>query len=87
MKTKKFSAMKWVALAVGLLVLGVVVRSATERFQPEFLDKRQVLKTAVTQDSSYSQQTNHMQQEAFTMEPIRGTQSPFQVNQYRAYLP
>lgn len=72
-----------------LLVLGFAVMKTTEGFgtQPEFLNKEQVLKTVLTEDSSYAQQTNHMNPASFTMGPLAGVQSPFQVNQYRAYIP
>jgi len=69
-----------------LIVLGFVLWKNTERFQPEFIDKRQVLKTVGVEDSSYSQQTNHMDLAGYSMGPIAGTASPFQVNQYRAYI-
>jgi hypothetical protein len=84
---KKTASLKWIGLLMGLVVLGVIVKASTERFQPEFIDRRQVLKTAVTQDSSYDQRTNHMEYESFTMDPIQGVQTPFQVNQYKAYVP
>jgi hypothetical protein len=69
-----------------LLVLGFVLLKNTERFQPEFLDKAQVQKTVRVEDSSYEQMTNHMNLAGASMGPIDGTQSPFQVNQYRAYI-
>ncbi len=72
--------------AAALIILGFVLWKTTERFQPEFLDKRQVQKTVGVEDSSYSQQTNHMDMSPYSMGPIEGSQSPFQVNQYRAYI-
>lgn len=79
--------MKGPLLFVGaLLVLGFVLLKNTERFQPEFLDKTQVQKTVRVEDSSYEQMTNHMNLVRASMGPIEGTQSPFQVNQYRAYI-
>jgi hypothetical protein len=69
-----------------LILLGFVLWKNTERFQPEFIDKRQVLKTVGVEDSSYAQQTNHMDLAGYSMGPIAGTPSPFQVNQYRAYI-
>ena len=69
-----------------LLVLGFVVMKQTERFQPEFLDKAQVRKTVAVEDSSYEQMTNHMNTASYSMGPIGGTPSPFQVNQYRAHI-
>lgn len=72
--------------AAALIILGFVLWKTTERFQPEFIDKRQVQKTVGVEDSSYSQQTNHMDMSSYSMGPIEGSQSPFQVNQYRAYI-
>jgi hypothetical protein len=75
----------WFALA--LLVLFLVMRvSVQEKFQPEFLDKTQVRKTVATEDSSYAQRTNHVDPAPYSMAPVQGMQSPFQVNQYRAYI-
>jgi glucose-6-phosphate 1-dehydrogenase len=73
-------------LVAALLVLGFVVMKQTERFQPEFLDKKQVQKTVSVEDSSYEQMTNHMTLAPYSMGPIEGTPSPFQVNQYRAHI-
>jgi hypothetical protein len=79
--------MKGVFLFVAaLIVLGFVLWKTTERFQPEFLDRKQVLKTVNSEDSSYEQRTNHMDAAPFSMGPIAGAPSPFQVNQYRAYI-
>jgi hypothetical protein len=69
-----------------LIVLGFVVMKQTERFEPEFLDKRGVRKTVAVEDSSYEQMTNHMDFASYSMGPIEGTPSPFQVNQYRAHI-
>ncbi len=69
-----------------LILLGFVLWKNTERFQPEFIDKRQVLKTVGVENSSYDQRTNHMDQGHYSMGPIGGTPSPFQVNQYRAHI-
>lgn len=73
-------------LAVALLALGVVLWASRERFQPEFLDKSQVQKTVASEDSHYSQVTNHMTPAPAHMGPISGMASPFQVNQYKAYI-
>jgi hypothetical protein len=79
------SAYIWFALA--LLVLFLVMRvSVQEKFQPEFLDKTQVRKTVATEDSSYAQRTNHFDPAPYTMGPIQGMETPFQVNQYRSYV-
>lgn len=79
--------MKATLLFVGaLILLGLVLWKTTERFQPEFLDKAQVVKTVAVEDSSYEQRTNHLDLTPYSMGPIAGTPSPFQVNQYRAYI-
>jgi hypothetical protein len=69
-------------VAVGFLLFA----STRERFQPEFLDKTQVQKTVAVEDSSYRQDTNHVNPAPYSMGPIAGVQSPFQVNQYKAYI-
>lgn len=68
-----------------MVVVGLVLFSSRERFQPEFLDKTQVDKTVAVQNSSYAQQTNHMRPHAADIGPIQGMETPFQVNQYKAY--
>lgn len=73
-------------LVVALLVLIVVLYVGRERFQPEFLDKRQVQRTVSTEHSSYEQMTNHMDPAPVAMGPIQGMETPFQVNQYRSYV-
>ena len=76
----------WVFLIVAIIILGLLLVNTKERFQPEFLDKKQVAQTIATEDSSYLQRTNHMIPSAFPMGPIAGMETPFQVNQYRAYI-
>ena len=74
-------------LLTAMAALAVVLYLTRERFQPEFLDKRQVQKTVANENSSYAQHTNHMQHAPAHMGPIQGMQTPFQVNQYKAYVP
>ena len=69
-----------------MVVLALVLWATRERFQPEFLDKRQVQKTVAMEDSSYTQQTNHMMYGHADMGSVSGMQTPFQVNQYKAYV-
>lgn len=78
---------KWIFFVGALVLVGLVLWNTTERFQPEFLDKSGVRRTLQTIDSSYAQQTNHMTPPSYSMGPIQGTASPFQVNQYKAYIP
>ena len=73
-------------LVIALVALIFVLYAGRERFQPEFLDKRQVRTTVAREQSSYEQYTNHMSPAAVDMGPIRGMQTPFQVNQYTAYV-
>lgn len=68
------------ALAIWMMV-------SKEKFQPEFLDKRQEATTIATEDSSYRQRTNHSSPAPYSIGPLHGTESPFQVNQYKAYIP
>ena len=78
---------QWILLVIALLVIGLVLQKfITERFQPEFLDRTQIAKTIAVEDSSYDQRTNHMDPSPFSMGPIQGMQTPFQVNQYTAYV-
>jgi hypothetical protein len=78
---------QWFLLLVAILVVGLVLyKMRTEKFQPEFLDRTQIAKTIAVEDSSYDQKTNHMDPSPFSMGPITGVETPFQVNQYRAYV-
>lgn len=77
-----------ILFVLSLLALGVVlVMNSKEKFQPEFLDKTQVRQTIRHEDSSYAQTTNHMSYAPYSMGPLQGMQTPFQVNQYKAYVP
>lgn len=76
----------WLLLGVAILVIAFVLMKPKEKFQPEFLDRRQFAKTLAASESSYDQQTNHVDPVPFSMGPIQGNETPFQVNQYRAYV-
>jgi hypothetical protein len=74
-------------LVIAIVFLGLILlMRPKERFQPEFLDKSQVQKTVAVEDSSYSQTTNHADPAPYSMGPIQGVETPFQVNQYRAFV-
>jgi hypothetical protein len=73
-------------LVVALFVVMLVLYLGRERFQPEFLDKSQVQRTVATETSSYEQLTNHMNPAPVQIGPLNGVQTPFQVNQYTAYV-
>jgi hypothetical protein len=78
---------QWILLVGALIVVGLVLsRIYTEKFQPEFLDRTQIAKTIAVEDSSFDQRTNHMDPSPFSLGPIQGMETPFQVNQYRAYV-
>ena len=72
------------ALLVALVFLYFAI--PRETFQPEFLDKTQVDKTIATENSSYAQRTNHMDPAPYSMGAVQGVETPFQVNQYQAYV-
>ena len=72
------------ALFAALVVLYFAI--PREKFQPEFLDKTQVDKTVATENSSYAQRTNHVDPTRYSMGSVQGFQTPFQINQYKAYL-
>jgi hypothetical protein len=76
----------WVYLIAGMILVGLVLFSTRERFQPEFLDKSQVQKTVAVQNSSYEQRTNHLEPSPYSIGPATGIETPFQVNQYRAFV-
>jgi hypothetical protein len=74
-------------LVVALFALMLVLYFMREGFQPEFLDKSQVRNTVAREYSSYEQYTNHMDPAPVQMGPIGGMQTPFQVNQYKSFVP
>lgn len=77
-----------ILFVLSLLLLGaVLVMNSKEKFQPEFLDKTQVQQTVRNEGSSYAQTTNHMKFAPYSIGPLHGMQTPFQVNQYKAYVP
>jgi hypothetical protein len=75
-----------VYLLIGIVVLAFVLMSSRERFRPEFLDTAQVKRTVATEDSHYTQTTNHMNPAKASFGSVSGMPTPFQVNQYTAYL-
>ena len=77
----------WAFLVLALVLLGLLLVRSQERFQPEMLDKRQVDRTVSTQFSSYAQETNHMPSAAGYSGRVEGIATPFQVNQYKAFVP
>ena len=77
----------YIWLVAALILVGLAWQAFTrERFQPEFLDNTQEKVRLATEDSSYAQMTNHIEPAPFSMGPIPGIETPFQVNQYKAYV-
>jgi hypothetical protein len=76
----------WLFLAAAILVIAFVLLQSRERFQPEFLDKAQVRQTVAMEDSSHRQTTNHVDPAPYSLGPVVGFETPFQVNQYRAFV-
>uniref|UniRef100_A0A6C0J5L6 Uncharacterized protein n=1 Tax=viral metagenome TaxID=1070528 RepID=A0A6C0J5L6_9ZZZZ len=75
-------------LVLGFALVGWVL-FGRERFQNvDYYDqnKTQVARTLVKEDSSYEQSTNHMPRPPAVSPPLQGVESPFQVNQFRAYI-
>jgi hypothetical protein len=77
---------KWLLLAAAFLVVVLIMMKTTERFQPEFLDRTQIARTVAVQDSSYDQQTNHLNPIPVQRESLHGIETPFRVNQYTSYV-
>jgi hypothetical protein len=74
-------------ITLGFAGFAIWMMVTREKFQPEFLDKRQEATTIAMEDSSYIQRTNHVTPSPYSIGPLHGTESPFQVNQYKAYIP
>jgi len=64
----------------------VVKTFGMEKFQPEFLDKRNVDATVANEQSSYRQMTNHVEPAPYDAGPIPGKETIFQVNQFKSYM-
>lgn len=78
----------WIFLVIAVVVIAyILLAQPFARPTPQFEDRRQVVRTVATEDSSYAQTTNHMSYGPVRMGPIQGMETPFQVNQYKAYVP
>jgi len=73
-------------VAALVAVYFVVKRFGAEKFQPEFLDKGNVIATVENQNSSYRQTTNHVDPAPYETAPIPGKETIFQVNQFKSYM-
>ncbi len=82
---KKMNPTPWLLIA-GLGIAAVLLMQRREYFNAEFIDKTQDNRTMKVENSSYAQTTNHMTPAHYSMGPIEGVQTPFQVNQYKAYV-
>lgn len=78
--------MGYAAVLIAVFVVLMVLLPKKEGFVPEFLDQGNVIQTAKTSSSSYAQETNHFKLTPPLPEPISGTQTPFRVNMFTAYM-
>lgn len=79
----------WLILMVILLMFYFLMSKFVihrEGFVPEFLDQGNVKQTMKTSSSSYAQETNHFKLTPPIPEPIPGSQTPFRVNMFTAYM-
>ena len=76
-----------IGIIVGALAVWYFITRSRESFVPEFLEQTGVRKTARMTSSSYVQDTNHMSPAPGPNVPIQGTESPFRVNMFNAYIP
>jgi flagellar basal body-associated protein FliL len=79
----------WLLLMVVLLIFYFLMSTFVinkEHFVPEFLDQGNVKQTMKTSSSSYAQETNHFKLTPPVPEPISGSQTPFRVNMFTAYM-
>jgi hypothetical protein len=79
-------------MLVGLIVLiavmggiAIVSTQTKEKFTKELVDITQDKRTTAVEDSSYAQRTNHMDPAPYPSDPLPGSETPFQVNQFKAY--
>ncbi len=79
----------WLLLMVVLIIFYLLMSKFVinkEHFVPEFLDQGNVKQTMRTSSSSYAQETNHFKLTPPMPEPIPGSQTPFRVNMFTAYM-
>jgi flagellar basal body-associated protein FliL len=76
----------YILLLGGVAVVAMAILGKKEQFVPEFLDQGNVKQTAKTGTSSYAQETNHFKLTPPVPEPISGSQTPFRVNMFTAYM-
>lgn len=86
MKKDLSGLLGYIALILGVAVVGMVLLKKRESFVPEFLDQGNVKQTARTSTSSYAQETNHFKLTPPVPEPIDGVQTPFRVNMFNSYM-
>lgn len=76
----------YAVLLIIVFIVMMVLLPKRESFVPEFLDQGNLKQTVKTQTSSYAQETNHFKLTPPVPEPIPGTQTPFRVNMFTAYM-
>jgi hypothetical protein len=81
------SAVALLFFVAALVTVYFVVKTfRMEKFQPEFLDKGNVIATVDNQHSSHRQTTNHVDPAPYETAPIPGKETIFQVNQFKSYM-
>lgn len=86
MKKDLSGILGFVALAIVIGIIVMVIVPKREGFVPEFLDQGNVKQTQKTSTSSYAQETNHFKLTPPIPEPIDGVQTPFRVNMFNSYM-
>lgn len=86
MKNDVSGLLGYILLIGGVALLSMIVIGKKEHFVPEFLDQGNVKQTTKTGTSSYAQETNHFKLTPPPPEPISGSQTPFRVNMFTAYM-
>jgi len=77
----------FVAILVGLAIVGLVIYKTREGFETSFVDKTNERKTDETRVSSYAQQTNNFKPTAPLPETPPGVETPYRVNAWNSYVP
>lgn len=71
-------------ILVAIAILTMVILQFKTRVSPTREEKMVIMD--LTPASSYEQKTNHVQMTPVDMGPIAGTETPFRVNAYNAYM-
>jgi len=77
----------WPIVFLVLVVVAVVfILMAKSRPTPPVSRETKMVALNVEPGSSYQQKTNHYEMTPVDMGPVSGTESPFRVNLYKAYI-